>query len=71
MSARLDYYNAEEMQKIILRSARLLGVEIDPAGAIDLPGADRLLVARGELFGFIGKSELQMKCSSIRWMGRS
>src|ERR1700686_1695825 len=31
MTARLDYYNAEEMQKIILRSARLLGVEIEPA----------------------------------------
>jgi holliday junction DNA helicase RuvB len=28
MTARLDYYNAEEMQKIILRSAHLLGVEI-------------------------------------------
>src|SRR6266851_2935705 len=32
MTARLDYYNAEEMQKIILRSAHLLGVEIDPDG---------------------------------------
>ena len=30
MTARLDYYNAEEMQKIIMRSASLLGVEIDP-----------------------------------------
>jgi Holliday junction DNA helicase RuvB len=36
MTARLDYYNAEEMQKIILRSARLLGVEIDPAGAAEI-----------------------------------
>ena len=33
MTARLDYYNAEEMQKIIVRSAGLLGVEIDAAGA--------------------------------------
>src|SRR5204863_4745827 len=31
MTARLDYYNAEEMQKIITRSARLLGVEIGRA----------------------------------------
>ncbi len=36
MTARLDYYNAEEMQKIIIRSARLLGVEIDPAGAAEI-----------------------------------
>src|SRR5207302_493726 len=36
MTARLDYYNAEEMQKIILRSARLLGVEIDPPGAAEI-----------------------------------
>ena len=36
MTARLDYYNAGKMQKIILRSARLLGVEIDPAGAAEI-----------------------------------
>ncbi len=36
MTARLDYYNAEEMQKIIVRSARLLGVDIDPAGAAEI-----------------------------------
>src|SRR5258707_3405207 len=36
MTARLDYYHAEQMQKIITRSARLLGVEIDSAGAAEL-----------------------------------
>src|SRR5437763_13614959 len=36
MTARLDYYAAGEMQKIILRSAALLGVEIDEAGAIEI-----------------------------------
>ena len=36
MTARLDYYNAEEMQKIILRSAGLLGVEIDAKGAAEI-----------------------------------
>src|SRR5205809_8009017 len=36
MTARLDYYNAEEMQKIIVRSARLLGVDIDSAGAAEI-----------------------------------
>src|SRR3954465_1915838 len=36
MTARLDYYNAEEMQKIILRSASLLGVEVDQHGATEI-----------------------------------
>ena len=36
MSARLDYYNAEEMHKIITRSAGLLGVPIDPEGAAEI-----------------------------------
>src|SRR5206468_10980987 len=36
LTARLDYYNAGEMQKSSLRSARLLGVEIAPAGAAEL-----------------------------------
>jgi len=36
MTARLDYYNAEEMQKIIMRSANLLGVDVDPAGAAEI-----------------------------------
>jgi holliday junction DNA helicase RuvB len=41
MTARLDYYNAEEMQKIILRSAHLLGVEIDGAGAAEIAARSR------------------------------
>jgi holliday junction DNA helicase RuvB len=41
MTARLDYYNAEEMQKIIMRSARLLGVEIDAAGAAEIATRSR------------------------------
>src|ERR1051326_4918638 len=41
MTARLDYYNADEMQKIIIRSARLLGVEIDPAGAAEIAARAR------------------------------
>src|SRR5207245_2760811 len=45
MSARLDYYNAEEMQKIIIRSARLLGVEIEPAGAAEIATRTRGKVA--------------------------
>src|SRR5437764_594067 len=41
MTARLDYYNAEEMQKIIMRSSRLLGVEIDAAGATEIAARAR------------------------------
>src|SRR5256714_275326 len=41
MTARLDYYNAEEMQKIIIRSARLSGVEIDNAGAAEIATRSR------------------------------
>src|ERR1043166_2970995 len=41
MTARLDYYAAEEMQRIIIRSARLLGVEIDPAGAAEIAARAR------------------------------
>jgi Holliday junction DNA helicase RuvB len=41
MTARLDYYAAEEMQKIIIRSARLLGVEIDPPGAAEIAARAR------------------------------
>ncbi len=36
MTARLDYYHAEEMRQIITRSAGLLGVEIDDAGAVEI-----------------------------------
>jgi Holliday junction DNA helicase RuvB len=41
MTARLDYYSAEEMQKIILRSAGLLNVEIDAAGAAEIAARTR------------------------------
>src|SRR5713226_1711099 len=41
MTARLDYYNAEEMQKIIMRSARLLGVDVDLAAAAEIAARAR------------------------------
>src|SRR4029077_16073108 len=41
MTARLDYYAAEEMQKIILRSGRLLGVDVDAAGAAEIAARAR------------------------------
>jgi Holliday junction DNA helicase RuvB len=41
MTARLDYYSADEMQKIILRSARLLGVDIDSPGATEIAARAR------------------------------
>jgi Holliday junction DNA helicase RuvB len=41
MTARLDYNHTEEMQKIIVRSAGLLGVEIDAAGAAEIAARTR------------------------------
>jgi holliday junction DNA helicase RuvB len=41
MTARLDYYTADEMQKIITRSAGLLGVEIDSAGSAEIAARTR------------------------------
>jgi holliday junction DNA helicase RuvB len=38
---RLDYYHAEELQKIVLRSARLLNVEIDTPGAMEIARRSR------------------------------
>lgn len=34
--ARLDYYTAEELTQVVLRSAGLLGVDIDGAGAVEI-----------------------------------
>jgi holliday junction DNA helicase RuvB len=41
MTARLDYYGAEDMQKIVRRSAGLLDVEIDDPGAAEIAARAR------------------------------
>ena len=41
MNARLDYYTADELQRIISRSAGLVGVEIDSDGALEIAGRAR------------------------------
>src|ERR1700689_2290265 len=33
---RLDYYHAEQLEHIVVRSARLLNIEIDPSGAKEI-----------------------------------
>ncbi len=38
---RLDYYQAAQLQKIVLRSARLLGVEIEEQGAAEIARRSR------------------------------
>lgn len=38
---RLDYYTTEELQHILLRSARLMKVTMDPAGAIEIARRSR------------------------------
>ncbi len=39
--ARLDYYQAPELTQIILRSARIMGVQIDQAGSIEIARRSR------------------------------
>jgi Holliday junction DNA helicase RuvB len=34
--ARLDYYTAQDLEAIVVRAAGILGVEIDPAGAVEI-----------------------------------
>ena len=41
VSLRLELYQPEELQKIVLRSAALLGTEIDPAGAYEIASRSR------------------------------
>ncbi|HEY5895101.1 MAG TPA: Holliday junction branch migration DNA helicase RuvB [Chthoniobacterales bacterium] len=41
MTTRLDYYTAEELQKIVLRSASLLELHIDDAGALEVAARSR------------------------------
>jgi Holliday junction DNA helicase RuvB len=38
---RLDYYQSEQLQQILVRSANLLAVEIEPAGALEIARRSR------------------------------
>jgi Holliday junction DNA helicase RuvB len=41
MNCRLDYYQAEELQKIVQRTAKLLGVTIDEEGSLEIARRSR------------------------------
>src|SRR6266536_1606818 len=41
MNCRLDYYSAEELQKIVHRSAGLIGLPIDDPGALEIAARSR------------------------------
>jgi holliday junction DNA helicase RuvB len=41
MTFRLDYYTPEELSTIVNRSARILGVEIEPEAAVEIAGRSR------------------------------
>ncbi|MCX7010895.1 MAG: Holliday junction branch migration DNA helicase RuvB [Kiritimatiellaeota bacterium] len=41
LTARLDYYDAKDLQSIITRSARILNVDVDIAGAREIAGRAR------------------------------
>jgi holliday junction DNA helicase RuvB len=39
--ARLEFYDAEQLSRIVIRSAALLGAQIDPAGALEIAKRSR------------------------------
>jgi holliday junction DNA helicase RuvB len=39
--ARLDYYDSEDLEKVVLRAAEILGVPIEPAGAAEIARRSR------------------------------
>lgn len=41
MTCRLDYYTAEELQAILQRSARIINIDIDAAGALEIAARSR------------------------------
>jgi Holliday junction DNA helicase RuvB len=41
MNCRLDYYDAEELRKIVLRTGGLLGMQIDQEGALEVARRSR------------------------------
>jgi len=41
MNCRLDYYSAEDLQTIILRSAGLIGIQTEPDGALEIARRSR------------------------------
>ncbi|MBI1908905.1 MAG: Holliday junction branch migration DNA helicase RuvB [Deltaproteobacteria bacterium] len=41
ITARLDFYSPEELTKIVLRSAKILGVQVDPEAALEIAGRSR------------------------------
>lgn len=41
MSCRLDYYVADELQKIIQRSARIINIDVDADGALEIAARSR------------------------------
>ena len=41
MTSRLDYYVAEELQKILQRSARIINIDIDAEGALEIAARSR------------------------------
>jgi len=39
--SRLEFYSPEELQKIVFRSAGILGIEVSPEGALEIAGRSR------------------------------
>lgn len=41
MNCRLDYYESKELQTIVMRAAKLLGITIDPSGGLEIARRSR------------------------------
>lgn len=41
ITARLDFYTPEELQKIVMRSAKILNIKVDPDGALEIAKRSR------------------------------
>src|SRR3954463_3354176 len=40
-TAHMDFYDAEDLEQVLTRSARLLGVRLEPAGGVEVAGRSR------------------------------
>jgi Holliday junction DNA helicase RuvB len=76
---RLDFYSAADLKTIVMRSAGLLGVQIDQEGATEIAGRARgtprivnRLIKRVRDFAQIkaqGRITHQVACDALSWLG--
>ena len=65
LQSRLDYYSKEDLAKIVLRSAKLLNVEMDEAGAYEIASRSRGTPRIANNLIFFARDYSQQKGNSI------